>query len=147
VIAWIKDNFGMGSFYRSEHELIFVFKNGEAKHINNFGLGQHGRTRSNVWHYRGMTSRSAMRDQDLQLHPTVKPVAMIVDAIKDVSARGGIVLDIFGGSGSTLIAAHKTGRRARICEISQEYCDIILQRWETYAKDEAVRIATDGNEK
>jgi DNA modification methylase len=103
-----KANGGMGAFYRSRHELIFAFKNGTAPHINSFELGQHGRYRTNVWEYRGV---KAGRLDELALHPTVKPVAMIVDAIKDVSRRNGIVLDLFGGSGSTLIAAHKTGRQ------------------------------------
>ena len=105
----------MGAFYRSRHELIFAFKNGVAPHLNSFELGQHGRYRTNVWEYRGVNTLKSGRLEELALHPTVKPVAMIADAIKDVSRRGGIVLDLFGGSGSTLIAAHKTGRRARVC--------------------------------
>ena len=113
LIVWVKDNGGMGTFYRSRHELIFTFKNGTAPHINSFELGQHGRYRTNVWQYRGANSFGSGRMQELPMHPTVKPVAMIADAIKDVSERQGIVLDAFGGSGSTLIAAHKTGRRAR----------------------------------
>jgi DNA modification methylase len=117
LIAWVKDNGGMGTFYRSRHELVFAFKNGSAPHLNSFELGQHGRYRTNVWEYRGANSRKAGRLDELALHPTVKPVAMIADAIKDVSRRGGIVLDLFGGSGSTLVAAHKTGRRARLCEL------------------------------
>jgi DNA modification methylase len=88
-----------------------------------------------------MSSRSKARDEELELHPTVKPVAMIVDAIKDVSAPNGIVLDVFGGSGSTLIAAHKTGRRARIVELDPVYCDRMIQRWELYTKDQAIQVA------
>jgi DNA modification methylase len=141
LIVWAKDNGGMGSFYRSRHELIFAFKNGSAPHMNSFELGQHGRYRTNVWEYRGVNTLKAGRAEDLALHPTVKPVAMIADAIKDVSKRGGIVLDLFGGSGSTLIAAHKTGRRARLCEFDPIYCDRILGRWETFAKDDAELIA------
>ena len=141
LIVWVKDNGGMGAFYRSRHELIFAFKNGSAPHINSFELGQHGRYRTNVWEYRGVNTLKAGRMNELALHPTVKPVAMIADAIKDVSRRGGIVLDLFGGSGSTLIAAHKTGRRARLCELDPVYCDRILGRWETFAKDDAERIA------
>jgi DNA modification methylase len=125
----------MGTFYRSRHELIFAFKNGPGPHINSFELGQHGRYRTNVWEYRGVNSFKSGRLDELALHPTVKPVAMIADAIKDVSHRGGIVLDLFGGSGSTLIAAHKTGRRARLCELDPVYCDRVLQRWEIFAKD------------
>jgi DNA modification methylase len=141
LIVWAKDNGGMGSFYRSRHELIFAFKNGTASHINSFELGQHGRYRTNVWEYRGVNTMKAGRMDELALHPTVKPVAMIADAIKDVSRRGGVVLDLFGGSGSTLIAAHKTSRRARLCELDPVYCDRILARWEAFAKDDAEIIA------
>ena len=141
LIVWAKDNGGMGAFYRSRHEFIFAFKNGSAPHINSFELGQHGRYRTNVWEYRGVNTLKAGRAEELALHPTVKPVAMIADAIKDVSRRGGIVLDVFGGSGSTLIAAHKTGRHARVCELDPVYCDRILSRWETFAKDDAELVA------
>lgn len=140
LIVWAKDNGGMGSFYRSRHELIFVFKKGTAPHINNFELGQHGRYRTNVWEYRGVNSRHGNRMEELALHPTVKPVQMIADAIRDVSGRGDIVLDIFGGSGSTLIAAEKTGRKAYLCELDQIYCDRILARWEHFAKDEVEQL-------
>lgn len=141
LIVWAKDNGGMGTFYRSRHELIFAFKNGTAAHINTFELGQHGRYRTNVWQYKGANSFRAGRMDELALHPTVKPVGMIADAIKDVSGRGEIVLDLFGGSGSTLIAAHKTARRARLAELDPVYCDRIIARWEAYAKDEAELIA------
>lgn len=141
LIIWAKDNGGMGTFYRSRHELIFAFKNGTAPHVNTFELGQHGRYRTNVWQYRGVNTLKAGRMDELSLHPTVKPVQMIADAIKDVSARGAIVLDLFGGSGSTLIAAHKTGRRGCLCELDPIYCDRIIRRWEAYAKDEAELIA------
>ena len=114
-----------------------------APHINTFELGQHGRYRTNVWQYRGVNTLKAGRMDELALHPTVKPVAMIADAIKDVSSRKGIVLDLFGGSGSTLIAAHKTGRRAYICELDPVYCDRIVQRWQVYAKDDAVLDGID----
>ncbi|MEZ5763709.1 MAG: DNA methyltransferase [Xanthobacteraceae bacterium] len=141
LIVWAKDNGGMGTFYRSRHELVFAFKNGTEPHHNNFELGQHGRYRTNVWEYRGVNTMKTGRMAELAMHPTVKPVQMIADAIKDVSARGAIVLDLFGGSGSTLIAAHKTGRRANLCEFDPIYCDRILQRWEVYAKDDAEQIA------
>ena len=141
LIVWVKDNGGMGTFYRSRHELIFAFKNGSAPHINSFELGQHGRYRTNVWQYRGVNTLKAGRMDELRLHPTVKPVQMIADAIKDVSGRGDIVLDLFGGSGSTLIAAHKTGRRGYLCELDPVYCDRILARWEVYANDEAEQVA------
>lgn len=141
LIVWAKDNGGMGTFYRSRHELIFAFKNGTAPHINSFELGQHGRYRTNVWNYKGVNTLKAGRLDELALHPTVKPVAMVADAIKDVSRRNGIVLDLFGGSGSTLIAAQKTGRRARICELDPIYCDRIIRRWEIFAKDDAELVA------
>ncbi|MEM9435267.1 MAG: site-specific DNA-methyltransferase, partial [Pseudomonadota bacterium] len=142
LIVWVKDNGGMGTFYRSRHELIFAYKVGSAPHINTFELGQHGRYRTNVWEHRGMSSMSANRMGELQLHPTVKPVAMIANAIKDVSGRGDIVLDPFGGSGSTLIAAHKTGRRGFLAEIDPVYCDRIIARYEAYAHDEAEKIVS-----
>ena len=137
LLIWVKDNGGMGTFYRSRHELVFAFKSGNAPHLNSFELGQHGRYRTNVWQYRGVNTFKAGRMDELALHPTVKPVAMIADAVKDVSERGGIVLDCFGGSGSTLIAAHKTGRRARIIELDPVYVDRIIRRWQAFAKDEA----------
>jgi len=140
LVVWAKDNGGMGTFYRSRHELVFVFKHGTAPHVNAFKLGQHGRYRTNVWEYRGVNTMKAGRMEELALHPTVKPVQMIVDAIRDVSHRGDIVLDIFGGSGSTLIAAHRTGRRGFLCELDPVYCDRIIRRWETYAKDDAIQL-------
>ena len=142
LIVWVKDNGGMGTFYRSRHELIFAFKKGTGAHINSFELGQHGRYRTNVWSYKGMNSFGAARNDEMALHPTVKPVAMIADAIKDVSSRNAIVLDLFGGSGSTLIAAHKTGRRGFLCELDPLYCDRIIRRWQSYAKDDAVLEGT-----
>jgi DNA modification methylase len=142
LCVWVKDNGGMGTFYRSRHELVFAFKSGTAPHLNSFELGQHGRYRTNVWQYRGVNTFKAGRMDELGLHPTVKPVAMIADAIKDVSERGGLVLDCFGGSGSTLIAAHKTGRRARVMELDPVYVDTIIRRWQTYAKDEPIQAQT-----
>jgi DNA modification methylase len=141
LITWVKDNAGMGTFYRSRHELIFAFKNGDAPHLNSFELGQHGRYRTNVWQYKGVNTLKSGRMDELSLHPTVKPVQMIADAIKDVSMRNGIVLDLFGGSGSTLIAADKTGRRAYLCELDPIYCDRIIRRWEIFAKDDAEQLA------
>ncbi len=140
LIVWAKDNGGMGTFYRSRHELIFAFKHGTTPHFNTFELGQNGRYRTNVWQYRGVNTMRAGRMEELALHPTVKPVQMIADAIRDVSGRGEIVLDVFGGSGSTLIAAEKTGRRARLCELDPVYCDRIIARWQAYAKDDAERL-------
>jgi DNA modification methylase len=141
LIVWAKDNGGMGTFYRSRHELIFAFKNGNAPHLNSFELGQHGRYRTNVWEYKGANTFKSGRQEELALHPTVKPVQMIADAIKDVSGRDDIVLDLFGGSGSTLIAAHKTGRIAFLCELDPIYCDRIIARYEAFAKDEAQLVA------
>jgi DNA modification methylase len=142
VIVWVKDNAGMGSFYRSQHELIFVFKKGEAAHINTFELGQFGRSRSNVWRYAGLNSIKADRLQELAMHPTVKPLALVADAIKDCSKQRGLVLDPFGGSGTTLIAAEKTGRRARLIEIDPLYCDVIVRRWQAFTGKRATLAAT-----
>ena len=138
LVVWNKSNGGMGAFYRSKHELIFVFKRGDAPHTNSFGLGDTGRYRTNVWDYAGISSISAKRSEELAMHPTVKPVEMIADAIRDCSRRGEVVLDCFGGSGSTLIAAEKTGRRARIVEFDPLYCDTIIRRWEQYSGKQAV---------
>jgi DNA modification methylase len=138
LCVWVKDNGGMGTFYRSRHELIFAFKKGASPHINNFELGQHGRYRTNVWQYKGVNTLKIGRLNELSLNPTVKPVAMIADAIKDVSKRNGIVLDPFGGSGSTLVAAHKTGRRGYLAELDPIYVDCIIRRWQAYAKDDAI---------
>ena len=130
LCVWNKTNGGMGAFYRSKHELVFVFKIGTAPHTNSFGLGETGRYRTNVWDYAGISSPTASRGEELAMHPTVKPVALIADAIRDCSKRGDIVLDCFGGSGSTLIAAEKTGRAARLIEYDPLYCDTIVRRWE-----------------
>ena len=137
LIVWNKTNGGMGTFYRSKHELIFVFKQGNATHTNSFGLGDSGRYRTNVWDYAGISSIGAGRSEELAMHPTVKPVALIADAIRDCSRRGEIILDGFGGSGSTLIAAQKTGRLARVIEYDPLYCDTIVRRWEAYSGKEA----------
>lgn len=138
LVIWNKTNGGMGAFYRSKHELIFVFKQGTAPHTNSFGLGETGRYRTNVWDYAGISSISASRGDELAMHPTVKPVAMIADAIRDCSKRGEIILDGFGGSGSTLMAAEKTGRSARLIEYDPIYCDTIIRRWESYTGKRAM---------
>jgi DNA modification methylase len=130
VCVWNKDNGGMGSLYRSKHELIFVFKNGSATHINNVELGRHGRNRTNVWDYAGVNSLRDGRLEELAMHPTVKPVALVADAILDCSQRGGIVLDCFGGSGTTLIAAEKTGRRGYVMELDTAYVDVAIRRFQ-----------------
>ena len=128
LCVWSKTNGGMGSLYRSQHELFFVFKSGTAPHINNVELGKHGRYRTNVWSYAGANAFSASRNDELAMHPTVKPVALVMDAILDCSRRKGIILDAFAGSGTTLVAAHKTGRRGYGIELDPHYCDVIIKR-------------------
>jgi len=130
LCIWNKTNGGMGAFYRSKHELVFVWKSGTAPHLNNFELGQHGRNRTNVWDYAGVNSFRSERMDELQMHPTVKPAGMIADAIRDCSKRGDLVLDPFCGSGTILIAAERTGRKARALEIDPVYVDVAIRRWE-----------------
>ncbi|WP_424244244.1 DNA modification methylase [Elusimicrobium posterum] len=142
ICVWNKDNGGMGSLYRSKHELIFVFKNGTAPHINNVELGKNGRYRTNVWDYVGLNSFSGDRDL-LKIHPTCKPVEMIRDAIYDVSSRANIVLDAFLGSGSTLVAAEKTKRICYGIELEPKYIDTAIKRWETLTKKDAVHIVSN----
>jgi DNA modification methylase len=132
ICAWIKTNGGMGSLYRSQHELVAVFKNGAAAHINNVELGRHGRNRTNVWAYAGMNSFGAERDEALSVHPTVKPVRLVEDAILDCSKRDGLVLDGFVGSGTTFIAAERAGRRAFGLEYEPRYVDLTLQRFRSF---------------
>jgi DNA modification methylase len=138
LCVWNKTNAGMGSFYRSKHELVFVWKSGTATHINNFELGQHGRHRSNVWDYAGVNTMRAGRLEELAMHPTVKPVALVADAIKDCSRRDGLVLDPFCGSGTILIAAERTGRKARALEIDPNYVDVAVRRWQAYSGKTAI---------
>jgi len=138
LICWNKQSAGMGTFYRSKHELVWAMKNGSARHINNFGLGEKGRHRTNVWDYPGLAGWSAERADQLAMHPTVKPVAMIADALKGCSKKGGIVLDCFGGSGTTLIAAEQTGRHARLIELDPAYVDVTIRRWEADTARKAV---------
>ncbi|MDP1618120.1 DNA methyltransferase [Phenylobacterium sp.] len=143
LCVWNKTNGGMGTFYRSKHELIFVFKVGDAPHINNFGLGDGGRYRTNVWDYPGVSSMGASRKAALEMHPTVKPTALVADAIRDCSARGDIVLDAFAGSGTTLIAAETCGRLARLIEFDPIYCDTIVRRFENYTGKSARLLGAD----
>jgi DNA modification methylase len=133
----------MGSLYRSQHELVFVFKNGTAPHINNVELGRFGRSRSNVWNYAGVNAFGKERDAELAMHPTVKPLALVSDAILDCSKRGGIVLDAFAGSGTTLIAAEKTGRRGYGIEIDTYYADTIIRRFAEVYGLQAVHAETE----
>lgn len=130
ICVWNKVNAGMGSLYRSQHELVFVFKNGTNSHINNIELGKNGRYRTNVWNYRGVHATNPKSMEDLKLHPTVKPVAMIMDAILDCSNPNDIILDCFTGSGSTIIAAEKTRRKAYAIEYEPHYCDVAIYRYE-----------------
>ena len=138
LCVWNKNNGGMGTFYRSKHELVFVWKSGTAPHINNFELGQHGRHRANVWDYPGINTMRAGRLEELAMHPTVKPVILVADALKDCSRRRGLVLDPFCGSGTILIAAERTGRKARALEIDRTYVDVAVRRWQTYTGKSAV---------
>ena len=140
LCVWAKDNGGMGSLYRSQHELVFVFKKGKGKHVNNVELGQHGRYRTNVWTYPGVNSFAGEGNESLKLHPTVKPVAMVADAMLDCSNRGDIILDPFGGSGTTLIAAEKTKRKAALIELDPLYCNVIIKRWEDMTEQTAELI-------
>jgi DNA modification methylase len=144
LCVWIKDNGGMGSLYRSRHELVFVFKNGDARHRNNVQLGRFGRNRSNVWHYPGVNSFARCGEEGnlLALHPTVKPVAMVADAIRDCSARGDIVLDSFLGSGTTVVAAERTGRRCFGLELDPAYVDTIVRRWQALTGENAHHAAS-----
>ncbi|MBA4233789.1 MAG: DNA methylase N-4 [Ralstonia sp.] len=143
LCVWAKTNGGMGSLYRSAHELVFVFKSGTAPHVNNVELGKHGRYRTNVWTYAGANSFGTNRDAELAMHPTVKPVAMVADAILDCSRRKDIVLDAFAGSGTTLVAAHRTGRRGYGVEIDPTYCDVIIRRMRETCELDAV-LDADG---
>jgi hypothetical protein len=140
LCVWAKSSGGMGSLYRSAHELVFVFKSGTAPHVNNVQLGKNGRYRTNVWSYPGANSFSKTRDQDLAMHPTVKPIAMVVDAILDCSSRKDIVLDPFAGSGTSLLAAQRTGRRGYGVEIDPLYCDLIVKRLQDLLKIDAVLV-------
>jgi DNA modification methylase len=137
----------MGTLYRSQHELIFVFKHGRGSHQNNIQLGQHGRHRSNVWSYRGANCFGRGTDEGnlSNLHPTVKPVQMVADALLDCSARGDVVLDNFLGSGTSVIAAERTGRRCFGIEIDPLYVDTVIRRWQAFTGDHARHIETGRN--
>ncbi|WP_164516280.1 DNA-methyltransferase, partial [Minwuia thermotolerans] len=128
LCVWNKANGGMGTLYRSKHELVAVFKAGTASHINNVDLGAHGRYRTNVWDYAGANSFGAGRDEALAMHPTVKPVGLVGDAILDCSNRGDLVLDPFAGAGTTLVAAERTGRRCAAMELDPAYVDVTIRR-------------------
>lgn len=142
LCVWNKTNGGMGSLYRSKHELICIFKKPGAAHINNVELGKHGRNRTNVWDYAGVNSFGKTREADLVDHPTVKPTALVADAIMDVTLRGDVVLDAFGGSGATLLAAEKTGRLARLIELDPLYVDVAIRRWQEMTDRKAVHAGS-----
>ena len=130
ICVWVKSNPGMGSLYRSQHELVFVAKKPGGPHCNNVELGRHGRNRSNVWHYAGKTGGPRDADDDFDAHPTVKPIRLVMDALLDVSAPGDVVLDPFLGSGTTLLAAERTRRRCIGVEIEPRYVDVAIRRWQ-----------------
>lgn len=134
--VWNRSNAGMGSLYRSKHELVFVYRVGADQHMNNVELGKHGRNRTNVWNYASVNSFAKSRSEDLALHPTVKPTAMVADAIQDVSKRGDIILDIFLGSGTTLIVAERVGRKFRGVELDPAYVDVAIERWRSMTNRE-----------
>ncbi|HKH27688.1 MAG TPA: site-specific DNA-methyltransferase, partial [Sphingomicrobium sp.] len=142
LCVWAKDNAGMGSLYRSQHELVFVFKHGRAPHRNNVELGKHGRHRSNLWSYPGIRTLSRVSEEGnlLALHPTVKPIRLVADALLDCTVRGEIVLDPFAGSGTTLLAAERTGRACRAMELDPLYVDTMIRRWQAVTGDHAILI-------
>jgi DNA modification methylase len=146
LCVWNKTNGGMGSFYRSKHELVFVWKAGTAPHLNNFELGQHGRNRTNVWDYAGVNAFRSERMDELQMHPTVKPVGLVAEALRDCSRRGDLVLDPFCGSGTILIAAERTGRKARALEIDPAYVDVAIRRWEALTGKSATLVSGEAFE-
>jgi DNA modification methylase len=142
LLVWNKTNPGQGSCYRSQHELICMFKSGSAPYVNNFELGQNGRTRSNVWTYAGVNSFRAGRMDELKLHPTVKPVALVADAMRDCSRRGDIILDPFMGSGTTIVAAESVGRMAYGIELDPLYVDVAIRRWQKFTGRDAILART-----
>lgn len=143
ICVWSKSNAGMGSLYRSAHEFIFVYKNGRAKHVNNVELGRFGRSRTNIWEYAGMSSFGKDRNATLAGHPTPKPLALVSDAILDCSKRGGLILDAFAGSGTTLLAAEKTGRRGYGIELDAHYVDLTIKRFEEVYGLGAIHLESD----
>ena len=138
LITWVKNNAGQGSFYRSQHELIGVFRVGNAPHLNNVALGAHGRNRTNVWHYAGVSSFGKDRLAELASHPTVKPISMVADAIRDCTRRNDLILDTFAGSGTTMLACERVGRRSRCMEISETFVDVAIRRWQAFTGRDAV---------
>lgn len=142
IVVWVKSNGGQGSFYRSQYELIVVARVGDKAHLNNIELGRHGRNRSNVWHFAGVNSFRKGRLDELSMHPTVKPVALMVEALKDCTKRGDAVLDLFGGSGSTLIACERVGRQGQLLEIEPRYVDVTIRRWQKFTGKDAIHAVS-----
>jgi DNA modification methylase len=142
VAVWVKSNAGQGAFYRSQHELIAIFRAGSAPHLNNIQLGRHGRNRSNVWNYAGVNTFRAGRMDELKAHPTAKPIALVADALKDCTRRGDIVLDTFVGSGTTLMAAERVGRTAYALDLDPAYVDSAIRRWQSFARRDAIHAAS-----
>lgn len=142
LAVWVKSNAGQGSFYRSQHELIGIFRVGGERHINNIELGRHGRSRSNVWSYPGVSGFRAGRMNDLHAHPTIKPTMMVCDAIKDCTQLDDTVLDTFCGSGTTILAAERVGRRAVAVETEPRFVDLAIRRWQDYSGKDAIHVDT-----
>jgi DNA modification methylase len=142
LAVWVKSNAGQGSFYMSQHELVGIFRVGKEAHLNNVELGRHGRSRSNVWHYAGINTFRAGRLDELKSHRTVKPVALVADAVRDCTRRGDIVLDIFGRSGTTILAAERVGRRAYAIEMAPRFVDLAIKRWQAFSGKDAICAET-----
>jgi DNA modification methylase len=142
LVTWVKTNAGQGGLYRKQSEFIGVFRVGGAFHRNNVQMGKFGRNRSNVWTYAGANTLRAGRMDDLAAHPTVKPLRLVADALKDVTAPGDIVLDTFVGSGTTILAAERVGRRAVGLEIEPKYADIAVRRWQAATGRDAIHAQT-----
>ena len=138
IVVWAKSNGGQGSFYRSQHEFIVVFRVGKASHLNNVELGRHGRSRSNVWNYRGVNTFRAGRMEELRSHPTAKPVTLVADAMRDCTRRGDVVLDTFSGSGTTILASERIGRRGYAMDIEPRYVDVAARRWQAFTRKDAI---------
>jgi DNA modification methylase len=140
LAVWVKSNPGQGSFYRSQHELVGIFRVGDGPHLNNVELGRHGRSRSNVWNYAGTNYFRSGRSDDLRSHPTVKPIALVCDAIKDCTRRGDTIIDTFCGSGTTVLAAERVGRRAVGVEIEPRFVDLAIRRWQDFTGKDAIHV-------
>lgn len=142
IAVWAKSTAGQGSFYRSQHEMIGIFRVGGEPHLNNIELGRHGRSRSNLWQYPGSNTFRKNRMAELQMHPTVKPVQLVADAIRDCTRRGDRVLDIFAGSGTTILGAERIGRRCHALELEPKYVDVAIRRWQAFTGRDAIHVAT-----